>query len=229
MQIMTTNDYLRMLKRGVGVWNEWVKEHLDVIANLSESDLRGLDLRGAYLTRADLSFADLSDAIVADVDLRGADLSGADLSGAVLTSSKLKFANLSVANLIDADLTGADLTRAQFNGTDLSGPNVDRATLSGPVLAGVNLSSVENVDTTIHMGPSEISISTIYLSEGNISSEFLRRCGVPESFIGQLSTIALTMRPSLFYSCFISYSHTDKIFATKLYNALQDRDIRCWL
>jgi len=32
-----------------------------------------------------------------------------------------------------------------------------------------------------------------------------------------------------FYSCFISYSHADKAFARRLYDALQGRGIRCWL
>jgi hypothetical protein len=36
-------------------------------------------------------------------------------------------------------------------------------------------------------------------------------------------------RPIEFYSCFISYSHADKAFARRLYDALQGRGIRCWL
>ena len=32
-----------------------------------------------------------------------------------------------------------------------------------------------------------------------------------------------------FYSCFISYSHDDKSFATRLHDQLQGRGIRCWL
>lgn len=32
-----------------------------------------------------------------------------------------------------------------------------------------------------------------------------------------------------YYSCFISYAHKDKAFARKLYDALQNRGIRCWL
>lgn len=36
-------------------------------------------------------------------------------------------------------------------------------------------------------------------------------------------------RPSEFYSCFISYSSSDKVFAEKLYDDLQQVGIRCWL
>ena len=32
-----------------------------------------------------------------------------------------------------------------------------------------------------------------------------------------------------FYSCFISYNHTDAVFARRLHDQLQDRGIRCWL
>ncbi len=32
-----------------------------------------------------------------------------------------------------------------------------------------------------------------------------------------------------FYSCFISYNHTDAVFARSLHDRLQERGIRCWL
>ncbi len=41
-----------------------------------------------------------------------------------------------------------------------------------------------------------------------------------QSMIGQ---------PIEFYSCFISYSHSDKAFARRLHDSLQGRGIRCWL
>ena len=40
---------------------------------------------------------------------------------------------------------------------------------------------------------------------------------------------SLNNREIAFYSCFISYSHADKTFAGRLYDALQGRGIRCWL
>lgn len=40
----------------------------------------------------------------------------------------------------------------------------------------------------------------------------------------------LQIKPPIeFYSCFISYSHEDKIFAHRLHEALKIRDIECWL
>jgi TIR domain len=37
------------------------------------------------------------------------------------------------------------------------------------------------------------------------------------------------MEPIQFYSCFISYDHTDKSFASRVHDTLQGRGIRCWL
>jgi hypothetical protein len=61
----------------------------------------------------------------------------------------------------------------------------------------------------------------------NLPREFLRGCGLPEAFIEYLPS--LLVRAIEFYSCFISYSHTDKDFARRLHDTLQGRGIRCWL
>jgi hypothetical protein len=42
-------------------------------------------------------------------------------------------------------------------------------------------------------------------------------------------SLVLAVRPIDYYSVFISYSHADKSFARRLYDALQGRGIRCWL
>ena len=55
----------------------------------------------------------------------------------------------------------------------------------------------------------------------------LRGCGLPEPLIECLP--ALLNQAIEFYSCFISYNHTDKVFARRLHAQLQDRGIRCWL
>ena len=57
---------------------------------------------------------------------------------------------------------------------------------------------------------------------------FLRGCGLPDSFIEYLPSI-LNEAIQLF-SCFISYSHSDKPFAKRLlFDSLQGHDIQCWL
>ena len=76
-------------------------------------------------------------------------------------------------------------------------------------------------------GPSTIGIDTLYRSHGNIPEVFLRGAGVPEDFIPYIKS--LVGRPFEFYSCFISYNHTDQSFARRLHDQLQGRGIRCWL
>jgi len=71
--------------------------------------------------------------------------------------------------------------------------------------------------------------SKYFRSQGRIPEAFLRRAGVPEVFIANMKSLVAAMAPAEFYSCFISYSHTDKTFAQKLHGELQKRNIRCWL
>ena len=91
----------------------------------------------------------------------------------------------------------------------------------------MDLSTARGLETIDHQRPSSIGIDTLYLSQGNIPEVFLRGAGVPENFITYIKSLA--GRPFEFYSCFISYNHTDKSFAQRLHDQLQGRGIRCWL
>jgi hypothetical protein len=79
-----------------------------------------------------------------------------------------------------------------------------------------------------HQGPSEISISTIYRSQGQIPESFLLKSGVPETFITNMRALVGSMSPIDFYSCFISYSSKDQAFAEQLYADLQSKGVRSW-
>jgi hypothetical protein len=68
-----------------------------------------------------------------------------------------------------------------------------------------------------------------FQSKGEIPEHFLRGCGVPDEFITYARSIAEAQNPIQFYSCFISYSYPDKLFARRLHDQLQGRGIRCWL
>ena len=71
---MANPEHLEMLKQGVEHWNQWRKEHPDVLPDLSDAILQRAKLAGANLSRAD----------VRRVDLREADLSRTNLSAARL-------------------------------------------------------------------------------------------------------------------------------------------------
>jgi hypothetical protein len=71
---MANPEHLKIVKRGVAVWNEWRREHRDIRPQLS----------GAYLNYADLNGADLSSAVLFRANLSRARLGGADLTSAVM-------------------------------------------------------------------------------------------------------------------------------------------------
>lgn len=202
---MADEALLQILRRGVDEWNEWRRKFPEV---------RFPDLSGA-----DLSGADLSDANLLRAKLTGARLTGTNLSRANLFGANLSETDLSRSDLTWADLTWAGLHRAKFGGSAFANTNLSR----------LNLGGAEGLEAVSHLGPSEITISTIYMSGGKIPANFLRGCGVPEPFIVQIPALVAAMQPIQFYSCFISYSHADKSFARRLRDALQGQGIPCWL
>jgi hypothetical protein len=92
--------------------------------------------------------------------------------------------------------------------------------------ASNDLSNVIGLENAQHIGPSSIGIDTIYLSKGIIPEGFLRGCGVPDEFIDY--TKPLTRKALDFYSCFISHSTKNQVFAERIYADLQARGVRCW-
>jgi TIR domain/Pentapeptide repeats (8 copies) len=66
---MAIHKYLRLLKRGVGRWNAWRKQHRDISPDLREANLTRADLRGASLSEANLTGASLHRANLSHVRL----------------------------------------------------------------------------------------------------------------------------------------------------------------
>lgn len=89
-----------------------------------------------------------------------------------------------------------------------------------------NLTDVRHMKTCKHEGPSIVDHRTIEKS-GVLPEIFLRGCGLPDSLITYFPS--LLSQPISFYSCFISYNHTNKSFAQRLHDQLQGRGVRCWL
>lgn len=254
---MADNEHLEILKQGVEKWNEWRSNNLQTKPDLSCADLSRSDLSranlsyvylndtnlvGADLNRADLSRANMSHAYLNDANLLGANLVGATLVGADLNRANLSHTYLGSANLRGADLNRTDLSRsnlsranlsaskligANMRGANLNGADFSHACLLDTVFAHVDLSQAKELELCNHLGPSIISVDTIYRSQGKIPDSFLRGCGISEVFINFHRSLVNT--PIEFYSCFISYSHNDKSFARRLHNELQARGIRCWL
>ena len=197
---MANDEHVALLLQGTATWNEWRERNPDVVPDLEGADLSRADLRGAILVNANLSGADLRGAILNAADLSGAILNGADLGGAYLVK-----ANLSEAHLFEANLGGVSLFWTNFGAVNLTGTN------------GLN--------ECRHEGPSIIDFNTLSLSE-NLPISFLRGCGLPENLIEYLPS--LRGEAIQFYSCFISYSAKDQMFADRLHADLQNKGVRCW-
>lgn len=156
---MANQDHLDILKQGVETWNQWRKEHADILpdlsnAHLSETAFSGVNLSAANLRRVVLKRATLSKANLRDANLRGAtlssiDLRGADLRGAILGRANLSDGNLSEANLYRANLRGTDLSRASLNRASLNRADLSKADLSRADLSAADLSLAILVETNL--------------------------------------------------------------------------------
>jgi hypothetical protein len=225
-------------------------------ADLSEATLTGANLSEAvlyeaYLGKAYLREANLGGATLSRADLSEATLSRATLTRATLTGATLLGATLLGATLTRADLSGATLSRANLSLTTLSRANLTRANLSHvwldtTIFSDTTLTDARGLDTCDHYGPSSLDHRTLAQS-GPLPRDFLRGCGLNDWEIevtnlydtrltaGQVNDILYRIYPLRtnpliqFYSCFISYNHTDAVFARDLHDRLQDRGIRCWL
>lgn len=228
---MANPEHVAILRQGVEAWNKWRQKYPEIQpdfdeanlegAHLGKANLSGANFRRAYLFRTLLDESSLYDANLQGADLHSASLIKANLSLAALHRTYLHGANLDEANLTGADLVLTDLSETSLNGTDLS-----QTTLWSTRLTDVDLSRVKGLDTVIHEGPSTIGLDTIYRSKGNIPEAFLQGAGVPKTFFSYMpSLINLSTQ---YYTCFISYSSRDEVFAMRLYTDLQSKNVRCW-
>jgi uncharacterized protein YjbI with pentapeptide repeats len=252
VQRMADLEHLEMLGRGVDVWNSWRAEHPEITpqlanaqlfaAQLSRADLRMADfyqvnlesahlesavLRGANLSHAQLPYADLVHSDLSGVDADNANFFGADMREVDLRSASLYMANLARAKLDGARLQQSVLIWANLCGAYLFGAHLEGASILGTNFGDVDLSGVEGLHDVRHFGSSTVGTDTIFSSKGQISDIFLRNAGVPDNFINY--AVSLVSQPIQFYSCFISYSHSDMAFARRLHETLQRKGIRCWL
>jgi uncharacterized protein YjbI with pentapeptide repeats len=190
-------------------------------ANLYKADLDSVNLNNASCRGTDFRHANLNFALIAH-----ADLYKAKLQNTYLVETEFNGSDLSFAALNGAKLEGAALYNVNFDGADLTDANLSEAKMGGTILVNTDLSNIIGLDSVRHYEPSSIGIDTIYISRGKISESFLRKAGVPESFIIYMNS--LTETGLEFYNCFISFTEADDQFSETLYNDLQDSGVRCW-
>jgi hypothetical protein len=212
---VANNDHLALLRQGTTIWNEWRARNPDEKPDFSRAKLIGVRLPGAYLSEADFRMANLREA-----DFRHANLRKVDFRNAVLRRADFRDANLSDANFGLSALDNANLTNANLRNADLRG-----AYFMGTVFGNVDLGETIGLDNCQHLGPSVVDFRTFSRS-GSLPISFLRGCGLPDNLIEYLPS--LRGDPIQFYSCFISYSAKDQVFAERLHADLQNKGVRCW-
>jgi hypothetical protein len=235
---VANEEHLAILRQGIGgiaIWNDWRARNPDEKPDLSEANLAGANLYKANLSKAVLSRAvlvasEFVDANLNKADLKEADLSWADLSWTDLSEADLNGVNLHEARLRGADFTLADLRFANLSGANLSGANLREANLSRAILretifANIDMRKTSGLGECRHVGPSLIDFRTLSVSE-NLPISFLRGCGLPNNLIDYLPSLNGEART--YYSCFISYSSKDQVFADRLHADLQSNGVRCW-
>ena len=201
---------------GANLKESWLSATHFEQANLSKADLSG-----AFAEWALLPLANLDNCIAMETDFTKAILQQATAQGANFASSCFHHAILRWANLKDAYLSNSDFTSSDMRFSNFEGAQVGQTSF-----INCNLSDSESLAAIEHGSLSYIDHRTMEQS-GSLPTEFLRGCGLPEIYIDYLPSLLNT--PISFYSCFISYSHKDKVFAHSLYSLLQERGIRCWL
>jgi uncharacterized protein YjbI with pentapeptide repeats len=210
-----------------------------------------LDLSGADLRKADWASDVMPAVIVDDADMRGVSLEGiccgalraarTDLRGADLYATHLLFANLDSADLSDAvmqqahieacsmletKLCRADLCTTQFSDMNIFAPDFTGAQMGHTIFADVDLSRAQGLDRIVHRGPSTLGVDTLLRSKGTLPDVFLDGCGLPTQFRSHV--VRQGGAPASFYSCFISYTESDRTFVDRLYKDMQASGIRCW-
>ncbi len=204
---MTKEEALMLLRGGPEGVREWNRRRTggEKIPSLEGAVLVGANLGGVNLLGTSLSSANLFEA-----DLSGADLSEANLRSANVSRVNLRGANLFRTNLSGANLFSADFTNSRFGYT----------TVACDLSRGIGL------DEAKHVGPSKVSLDALLSFEEDLPEKFLRGCGLADEEIDYFrSRIGSPIR---YYSCFISYTESDREIADRIHSELQVNNVRCW-
>ena len=189
---MADEEHLKILKKGVKVWNKWREENInntpDLLgatlskATLSKANLCGACLNDSTLRRATLARADLTEATLARADLSVANLSEATLSEADLREATLWRACLREADLRRSDLCKADLREADLRGADLRVACLNEANLCGAHLRGADLRGANLIQADLRGADfseadlCKANLRGAYLNNANLRNSKLTNC-----------------------------------------------------
>lgn len=175
---MANAAQLKILKKGVKIWNQWREKRLGVEVDLRDADLQGLDFTNANLWDANMMGANLMDS-----DLKDAHLGGADLRNANLTRSNLEGASLIPhTNLSYSKLTNANLVRAQLGGALLEGAHLQSANLAGAILYAAHLQRANFSGANL----TGTSLNQANLTDANLFGSLLQGAKISGTILGKI-------------------------------------------
>lgn len=226
---MADKDHLQLLGRGRSVWNKWRSENPEIVPDLSGWKPRIMFPfeEAAHLGGYNLGGVDLSGADLRGIFFYSEDLEQTSLHGAILSGAHLERAVFAYVDLRDADFSDALLSYTIFSDTDFSRTKglekVKHASASF-----IDVATLEATFRILRMaGESPYHLKSFGIPEGQRAAVelFFGRSGMPEHLLRHYQSLSETDN---YFSCFISYSHSDLEFARKLEKALWDCGVRCW-
>jgi len=247
---MANPKHLEKLSLGVKAFNEWTDAYDDWMdlsnadlrfirefpleprlafanANLRASTFEGVELHEISFLHSNLEGVSFRNSKLHHLKFLGARLDGADFRGAFLVNCNF-YAAFGEQTMTDASFHGTQLLGCDITHYSLEGTTFENSSIGQCTFRNVDLSGAIGLDSVRHMGPSTLALDTIYRSKGRISDNFLRGCGVPDSFITQMRSLVGAEDGIQFHSCFISFSHADEEFARRLHGRMQQEHLRVW-
>lgn len=170
---MPNEEHLKILRKGVRIWNDWRRTNPQVKPDLSCANLNGIPLS----IPKNLRISDFEDASILDLG----DLYIGESSRTINSGIDLRWANLNDTNLEEADLRGQYLRGTRFERSSLKNArleyatlidtNCDRANLSGCRIYGISVWHLKGIPLDqsnlliTRKGESRITVDSIEVAQ----------------------------------------------------------------
>lgn len=148
LTIMANPEHLEILKQGEATWNQWRKDHPEIVPDLSDADLREI-VFSEWGEEGDEDIGVEIDATAPRLkDLLGMNLSNAMMSGAQISGALFHYTMFSQANLENADLACAFFNSVNLDKAIFIDANIARTEFQDVNLDGADLTDARLFSTT---------------------------------------------------------------------------------